>query len=115
MGLVGQHVSSVVTDGGHAIECGLVTQCLCQSPTFVAMLFWPLVGVVLFLQVQDLIKGASQLSGWNLDSHTRGMAALRAYTSSGECRCSSCQHYSQHFTLLHVLPPWHHNKNNKAV
>eukprot|EP00775_Hariotina_reticulata_P009775 gene9775-9932_t len=36
--------------------------------------------------VQDLIKGASQLSGWNLDSHMRGMAALRAYTCSGECR-----------------------------
>jgi hypothetical protein len=37
-------------------------------------------------QMQDRIKGADSLTGWTLESHTRGMEALRCYTSTGDCR-----------------------------
>jgi hypothetical protein len=45
--------------------------------------------VILLLQTQDFIKGAGSLSGWSSDSHKRGMDSLRAYTSSGGCRCGT--------------------------
>lgn len=46
-------------------------------------------------QMQDMIKGATALTGWNLESHTRGMEALRCYTSSGDCRHASLVNFFQ--------------------
>lgn len=47
----------------------------------------------------DLIRGAQGLSGWNLDSHSRGMAALRTYTNSGDCRHALLVNFFQPDTL----------------
>lgn len=47
------------------------------------------------LQMQDMIKGATGLTGWNLESHTRGMEALRSYTSTGDCRHAALVNFFQ--------------------
>lgn len=46
-------------------------------------------------QMQDMIKGATALTGWNLESHTRGMEALRCYTSTGDCRHAALVNFFQ--------------------
>jgi hypothetical protein len=46
-------------------------------------------------QMQDMIKGAHGLTGWNLESHTRGMEALRCYTSTGDCRHAALVNFFQ--------------------
>jgi hypothetical protein len=46
-------------------------------------------------QVQDMIKGASTLTGWSLESHRRGMEALRGYTSGGGCRHAALVNFFQ--------------------
>ena len=53
---------------------------------------WP---VCYTRQVQDRIKDAGSLSGWTLESHTRGMEALRGYTSSGDCRHAALINFFQ--------------------
>jgi hypothetical protein len=45
--------------------------------------------------MQDMIKGAAGLTGWNLESHTRGMEALRCYTSTGDCRHAALVNFFQ--------------------
>lgn len=42
-----------------------------------------------------MIKGATGLTGWNLESHTRGMEALRSYTSTGDCRHAALVNFFQ--------------------
>jgi hypothetical protein len=49
--------------------------------------------------MQDMIKGAGTLTGWTLDSHTRGMEALRRYTSTGDCRHAALVNFFQPGTL----------------
>lgn len=49
--------------------------------------------------MQDFIKGASGLTGWNLESHTRGMEALRCYTSTGDCRHAALVNFFQPSSL----------------
>lgn len=46
-------------------------------------------------QMQDFIKDAGSLTGWNKESHERGMAALRAYTSAGDCRHAALVNFFQ--------------------
>lgn len=75
--------------GCQSPACGLLMQSCCCS--HLHLCFGP--------QVQDLIKGASNLTGWNLDSHQRGMASLRAYTSSGDCRHAALVNFFQPGTL----------------
>jgi hypothetical protein len=47
------------------------------------------------VQTQNLITGAASLTGWNLESHQRGMEALRSYTSSGDCRHAALVNFFQ--------------------
>jgi hypothetical protein len=54
--------------------------------------------------MQDRIKGADSLTGWTLESHTRGMEALRCYTSTGDCRHACLVNFFQP-GALDVLGP----------
>lgn len=63
-----------------------------------------LAALLLALQTMDLIKGSQGLSGWNLESHSRGMAALRTYTNSGDCRHALLVNFFQPGTLLNDGP-----------